>query len=97
MAELEALIDELHVGVIVCGPDAKIIASNRMAAELLGMAADRHVGATPLGLATDVVREDGSPFHESEDPIATAIRTAIAGAQRRHGRLSPLARGSRHG
>lgn len=77
-ALLRTLIDELRIGVLVQGPAAEILVSNRAALELLGLERDQLLGKTSFDPDWNVVHEDGSPFPGPEHPVPTAIRTRRA-------------------
>ncbi len=78
VARLEALIEDLHVGVIVQGPNAEILVSNDAALRLLGLDEATLLGKTSFDPNWDVVRGDETPFPLDELPVPTAIRTGRA-------------------
>ena len=67
------LIRDLHVGVVVHGPDAQILISNQAALDMLGLTEEELVGTIPPALDWRVVHEDGSPFPRHNRPVALAI------------------------
>jgi PAS domain S-box-containing protein len=81
------ILDRLHVGVLVMGPRAEILAANPAAAKLLGFADGELVGK-PMSLAWDMVRDDGSALPVAEVPVLRAIatrrpvRNVVVGLQR---------------
>jgi PAS domain S-box-containing protein len=74
-ALFRTLIEELRIGVLVQGPSAEIVVSNRAALELLGLDESQLLGKTSFDPDWNVVHEDGTPFPGPEHPVPTAIRT----------------------
>ncbi len=70
-----ALIDELHVGVVVQGPQSEILLTNDRALELLGLSDDEINRRSSFDPAWNVIREDGSPFRPEERPVAIVLAT----------------------
>jgi diguanylate cyclase (GGDEF)-like protein/PAS domain S-box-containing protein len=70
-----ALINDLHVGVLVYDPQAKILVANQAASTLLGLTQDQLLGRASVHPAWNAVREDGSPFPAESFPSATAINS----------------------
>lgn len=69
------LIDSLRVGVLLQGPGSEILYSNKAAQSMLGMTVDEICNGSSFHTGRDVIREDGSPFPGSAQPVPTAIRT----------------------
>ncbi|MFO0556156.1 MAG: PAS domain S-box protein [Polyangiaceae bacterium] len=69
------LVEELRVGVLVQGPRAEILSSNRAALELLGLDDAQLLGMTSFDPEWNVIREDGLPFPAAEHPVPMAITT----------------------
>jgi len=73
-----ALIDELHVGVVVQGPQSEILLYNSRALELLGLSVDEMHGRSSFDPGWSVIREDGSPYLPEDRPVATVLATQHA-------------------
>jgi PAS domain S-box-containing protein len=74
-ALFRTLIEDLRIGVLVQGPSAEILVSNRAALELLGLDEAQLLGRTSFDPGWNVIHEDGSPFPGPEHPVPIAIRT----------------------
>jgi two-component system, cell cycle sensor histidine kinase and response regulator CckA len=70
-----ALIDNLHVGVLVQDQNARIVLSNAKALELLGLTLDQLLGRTSFDPTWNVVHEDGSDFPGPTHPVPVALAT----------------------
>jgi PAS domain S-box-containing protein len=75
VARLEALVDELQVGVLVQGRSTEILVANAAALEMLGVDEADLIGATSFDPSWNAVHEDGSPFPGPDHPPAVALRT----------------------
>jgi PAS domain S-box-containing protein len=73
-----ALIDDLHLGVVVQGPHSEILLHNERALELLGLSEDEMLGRSSFHPSWQVIREDGMPFVPEERPVATVLATRKA-------------------
>jgi PAS domain S-box-containing protein len=73
--EYRRLVWDMHVGVLIQGPDAEILVSNPKALELLGLTEDQLLGKTSYDPDWTVIHEDGSPFPGPEHPVPQAITT----------------------
>jgi PAS domain S-box-containing protein len=69
------LIQDLNVGVLLQGPAAEILLSNRAALELLGLTESQLLGKSSFDPDWNVIHEDGSPFLGSTHPVPQAIAT----------------------
>jgi PAS domain S-box-containing protein len=69
------LIQDLHVGVLLQGPSAEMLLSNRAALNLLGLTEDQLLGLTSFDPAWNVIHEDGSPFPGHDHPVPQVIAT----------------------
>jgi PAS domain S-box-containing protein len=67
------LLKNLHVGVLVQGPQAEILLSNSQALKLLGLTEDQLLGKSSYDPNWNVVSEDGSPFLEQVHSIPQMI------------------------
>jgi len=71
-----ALLSTMAEGVVFHDASGRIEACNRSAERILGLTADRIVGATPLHIGLRTIHEDGSPFPAEMHPAMLALRTA---------------------
>jgi PAS domain S-box-containing protein len=69
------LIQDLQVGVLLQGPSAEILLSNRTALDLLGLSEDQLLGKTSFDPDWRVLHEDGTPFPGESHPVPQAIAT----------------------
>ena len=72
---IKRLINSLHVGVLLQGPQAEILFSNEAAVNMLGLTEDELYGRSSFHPEWNVIYEDGSPFPGSAHPVPTAIKT----------------------
>jgi diguanylate cyclase (GGDEF)-like protein/PAS domain S-box-containing protein len=72
-AEQRNLLQRLHSGVIVHGPDSKIIFSNERASELLGLSEDQMRGKVAIDPAWRFVNEFGSHLSVKEFPVSQVL------------------------
>jgi PAS domain S-box-containing protein len=69
------MVSDMHVGVILQGPQAEIILGNPQALTLLGLTEDQLLGKTSFDPDWNVIHEDGSPFPGPTHPVPQAIAT----------------------
>jgi PAS domain S-box-containing protein len=69
------LVNDLHVGILTCDPQAKILYANQAILNLLGVPKEQIVGKSIYDLGLVTVREDGTPMPDSERPLTTVLRT----------------------
>jgi len=69
------LVQDMHVGVLLQGPQAEILMSNPKALEFLGISEDQLLGKTSFDPEWNVIHEDGSPFPGPTHPVPQAIAT----------------------
>lgn len=69
------LVNNLSVGVLLQDEHAKILFSNPMSLELLGLTEDQLLGKTSFDEDWKVLHEDGTDFPGSEHPVPRAIET----------------------
>jgi PAS domain S-box-containing protein len=74
-SRLRGLIQDLNVGVILVGGDARILWSNSSALEILGLTVEEVLGSSLHDAAWEVTHEDGSPFPSAEFPAVVALQT----------------------
>jgi PAS domain S-box-containing protein len=68
-----ALVENMQVGVVVHAPDTRILLSNPMASELLGLTPDQMQGKTAIDPAWCFIREDGTRASLEEYPVNRAL------------------------
>ena len=68
-----SLIDHLHCGVVVHGPDTRILLSNPEASRLLGWTENQLQGKAAIDPAWSFLREDGSPMPLGDYPISRVL------------------------
>ena len=69
------LIWDMQVGVLLNGPDSKVLVCNPKAIELLGLTEDQILGKTSYDAEWKAIHEDGSPFEGNTHPVVQAIAT----------------------
>ncbi|MDI1479382.1 PAS domain S-box protein [Polyangium sp. y55x31] len=74
-ARFRALLEGLHVGVVMQEPTGKNILFNPHALTLLGVTEDQLLGRTSFDPRWGAVYEDGSPCPGEDHPISVALRT----------------------
>ena len=65
------LIKDMPVGVVLFGPDSKIIMSNPKAVELLGISEEQLMGNTSFDTGWNMIHIDGSSFIKSDREVDT--------------------------
>jgi PAS domain S-box-containing protein len=86
--ENRLLVQNLSAGVMVHGPDTRVLLCNQQALEMLGLSADQVLGKTTGELGCTFVHEDGTPLAEEEYPVTRVLATRepfqcqIIGAER---------------
>lgn len=73
--QFESLVNNLPVGVLLQDQHAKILFSNPMSLELLGLTENQLLGKTSFDKNWKVLHEDGTDFPGSEHPVPRAIAT----------------------
>lgn len=76
-ARFRALLDSLHVGVLVQGERSQILLHNQAALDMLGLTAEQLLGRDSFDPRWAVVREDGSPMPGDEHPVPRALATGL--------------------
>ena len=82
------LLHNMQAAVVVHGPDTRVLASNALAQELLGLTADEMLGKPADDQAWRFYRENGTVMPVEEYPVARVIatlnatRNLVVGAQR---------------
>jgi len=69
------LIDNLHAGVVVHGPDSKILLCNATACNLLGLTQDQMFGKTAIDPAWYFFTDDGKIMAIEDYPVQKVLRT----------------------
>lgn len=72
---LRTVINDLHVGVLIQGPNAEVLLSNHAALELLGLHEDQMMGLVPIDPNWEIVQEDGTPLPRDLQVTPRAIAT----------------------
>src|SRR5258708_5021365 len=72
---IRKLINSLHVGILLQGPQTEILFSNETALNILGLTEDELYGSSSFYPDLNVVHEDGSSFPASTHPVPIAIKT----------------------
>jgi PAS domain S-box-containing protein len=67
------LIKQLPVGIVVHGPDTRIVLCNPAASQLLGIASDLVLGKAACDPCWHFEREDGSRLPEAEHPVNQVV------------------------
>jgi len=75
-ARLAALFATLPMGVVVHGPDGRVVTANTSALEILGLGLAEITGKTSMDPDWQAVREDGSPFPGEQHPVMICLATA---------------------
>ncbi|MBI2732867.1 MAG: PAS domain S-box protein [Aquabacterium sp.] len=73
-AEQRFLIEHLMAGVVVHGPDGKVLRSNPQACKLLGLSEAQMLGRAVIDPAWCFLHEDGTRMAIDEYPVAQVIR-----------------------
>lgn len=78
-ARFRHLVQDLHVGVVLLGPDAKTTFANQAALETFGLDAEDTMGKSTSNFDMTAIREDGSeiPFAMRPGPRAIATKQPI--------------------
>ena len=74
-----SLVQDLHVGVVLLGPDAKTRFANRAALEMFGFTEQEALGKSTLAFEMMAIREDGTEieFINRPGPLAIATRKPV--------------------
>ena len=75
-ARLSALFATLPMGVVVHGPDGRVVTANAMALEILGLSLAEITGKTSMDPDWRAVRENGAPFPGEQHPAMICLATA---------------------
>jgi two-component system, cell cycle sensor histidine kinase and response regulator CckA len=73
--EYRALIDNLHAGLVVHGPDTGILLCNGTSAELLGLSMEQMTGKMAIDPAWCFTAADGSPMRLEDYPVNQVLTT----------------------
>ncbi|MEI6754472.1 MAG: PAS domain S-box protein [Paludibacter sp.] len=76
-SKFQNLVWDMHVGVLIQGPDSEILLSNPKALELLGVSEDQLLSKTSFDPDWNVIHEDGTPFPGPTHPVPQAIATHL--------------------
>jgi PAS domain S-box-containing protein len=70
-----SLVQNLHVGIAIYSPDARMVFANQAVVEMLGLPLEQILGKTIVEIGLTALREDGSVMPEESRPVATVILT----------------------
>jgi PAS domain S-box-containing protein len=70
-----SLVENLHAGIVLCGPDSKILFANQAASEIFRIPPQRIVGKIPGELDLIPLAEDGTFIPKESRPLARVIVT----------------------
>ncbi|HEY6945049.1 MAG TPA: PAS domain S-box protein [Candidatus Acidoferrum sp.] len=75
------LVQDLHVGIVLLGPNAETLFANRAVLEIFGIRDEQVKGKSSAEFEATAIREDGSemPFAERPAPRAIATKKPIHG------------------
>ena len=73
-----SLVENLHVGVVLLGPNQEIQFSNRARSNMYGMSEEQSLGKRAIDLGMTPLNEDGTEMPFSMRPVARAIATKKA-------------------
>jgi PAS domain S-box-containing protein len=71
--ENRLLVEHINAGVVVYGPDTRILQANKHAAALLGLTVDQMMGKVAMDPAWRFVREDETPMPFEEYPVMRVL------------------------
>jgi two-component system cell cycle sensor histidine kinase/response regulator CckA len=72
-----ALLDRLHEGVLLCGPDARVVGANQAVCRFLGRERADIIGQLLGDEECKFVRVDGTPLPWEEHPVYCALRDGL--------------------
>jgi len=72
-AKWRVLMQNIHAGVVVHGPDTQILVSNAVAQDLLGLTVDEMEGKGSSDPEWTLLREDGSVMSVEEYPVSRVL------------------------
>jgi len=70
-----SIVETMDEGVMVQGPDGRVIAVNKSALRILGVSADQLSNGSSHRPLMPLIHEDGSPFLGHEHPTMVSLRT----------------------
>ncbi|MEO8613005.1 MAG: PAS domain S-box protein [Chloroflexota bacterium] len=69
------LVQNLHVGVLLQGPNGEVFLFNQAALDLLAVSEDQIFDRVPVDPSWNIIHEDGSDFPKAMQPVPQAIET----------------------
>jgi len=72
---LDELLEHLPAGVVVHGPDGRIVSANRLAAELLGQSPEQLQGTGAEAAAWHFLQTNHAPMPPEDYPVNVVLRT----------------------
>ena len=73
-----SLVDNLHVGIISCDADGRIVFANQAVLNMFSVRKEQALGKLVYDIGFSRFGDDGQPLSETQRPIQTAIRTGQA-------------------
>ena len=70
-----SLVQNLHVGIVSFGPDARILFANQAVVDLLHLPLEQLIGKTASELGITPLHEDGSVIPDEDRPVVTVLAT----------------------
>jgi PAS domain S-box-containing protein len=74
---LRAVFDAMSEGLVVHGPDGRVVDANAAAAPILGLSRDELLGRSPVDPRWRAVHEDGSPWPGQEHPVMQVLKSGL--------------------
>jgi PAS domain S-box-containing protein len=72
---LRAVFHAMSEGLVIHGPDGRVVEANAAAAPMLGLSHDELLGRSPVDPRWQAVRADGSPWPGDEHPAMQALKS----------------------
>jgi PAS domain S-box-containing protein len=69
------LISMLEIGVVILGPDERVLVCNPSALRLFGLTMEQMIGGTAMNPAWNVIHPDGSPYPGDTHPVSITFKT----------------------
>lgn len=71
----QQVFDNIQAGVIIHGPDGRVLLCNSYACRLMGLSSDQILGRTPMDPQWKFFSEEGAQLHPHEFPISRVLAT----------------------
>ncbi len=85
---LRSLLDNMHAGVVIHAPDARVLDANASACRFLGLTPDQVIGRTAVDPRWTLLEADGSPMAPARHPVhqvlagGAVLHDLVVGIQR---------------